>query len=387
MQILPISTDDHCWERRDTWTSRVPQAFREACPQVRRRDDGVDEWWYAGEPVRELGTGCAALMQDRGPVKNWDLVPEAAYEPAVRLERMDEDGVAAEVLFPQAAGFGGGPFVSTKGDAELRLACIRAYNDWMAEEWSDFSPRFIAQCLAPLWDVDLAIAEVERAHALGHRALVWTAAPQSFGFPHFNDRYWDKLWALLEERRMPVCLHIGSARSQVDVWDGFSGMKRVSVSSVNAITGNVHVMNNLIFSGVLERFPGLSFVSVESGLGWVPYLLETADHQYEAQHLWDEGMKLRPSEYFRRQCYVNFWFESSGVQLRHMIGVDNILWEADFPHPTSTYPDSRRMIRECLADVPVDEQVKMLQDNAARLFQIDLAQLQVPGDVLYTPAA
>jgi predicted TIM-barrel fold metal-dependent hydrolase len=383
MKILPISTDDHCWEKPDTWTSRVAARFRDDCPQVRRVDDG-DVWWYAGEIVRPLGTGCAAMRPDRDAVTEWADVPKAAYDAEARLRTMDEDGVAAEVLFPQAAGFGGGPFVSTKGDPDLRLACVRAYNDYLAEEWSDVSSRFVSQCLIPIWDVDLAVAEAERAHDLGHRALVWTAAPQSFGFPHFNDGYWDPLWASLQERSMPVSLHIGSARTQSDVWDGWGPMKRLSMVSVNAITSNVQVMANLLFSGVLDRFPELRFISVESGLGWVPYLLETADHQYEAQHLWDEGMTIRPSEYFRRQCYVNFWYEASGIAQRDLIGVENILWEADFPHPTSTFPHSRNAIAESLAGVPVEEQALMLHDNAVKLFRIELDESVIPESVYYT---
>ncbi len=162
-------------------------------------------------------------------------------------------------------------------------------------------------------------------------------------------------------------------------------MKRISLTSVNAITSNVQVMANLIFSGVLERFPGLRFISVESGLGWVPYLLETADHQYESQHLWDEGMSIRPSEYFRRQCYVNFWYEANGIRQRDLIGVENILWEADFPHPTSTYPNSRKAIEESLSGVPVKEQALMLQGNAEKLFRIELDESVLPESVYYTP--
>ena len=273
--------------------------------------------------------------------------------------------------------------MSTEGDADLRLACIRAYNDWLVEEWSDVSPRFVAQCLAPMWDVDLAVAEVRRAHALGHRAVVWTAGPQAYGFPHFNDPYWDALWGTLQELDMPCCLHIGSAKPTHQVWDQFPEMRRLSVSSTMIITSNVNVVANLLFSGVLDRFPALKFVSVESGLGWVPYLLETADHQYEAQHLWDDGMSMRPSEYFRRNCYVNFWFEASGIALRHMIGIDNIMWESDFPHPTSTYPHSRKAIESSLSGVPVDEQKKMVETNAARLFRIDVGSLDLPVSCTY----
>lgn len=382
MDIYPISTDDHAWEKPDTFTSRVPAALRDDCPHLELQD-GEDWWVYAGQRVRKVGTGAAAMLPDRGAIKRFDEAPAAAYDATARLELMDADGVAAEVLFPQAAGFGGGPFVSTVGSVELRLACIRAYNDYLAEEWAGVSPRFVAQCLLPMWDVDLAVEEATRAHQLGHKAVVWTAAPQNYGFPHFNDPYWDKLWATLQERDMPVALHIGSAKADRDLWDGFTDFKRLAMVSVTSITSNLHAITNLLFSGVLDRFPTLKFVSVESGLGWVPYLLETADHQYEQQHLWTEGMTMRPSEYFRRQCYVNFWFEASGIALRHMIGLDNIMWEADFPHPTSTYPHSRKAIETSLAGVPAEEQKKLLQTNAAQVFGIELDTASLPESIRY----
>ncbi|MFN8034690.1 MAG: amidohydrolase family protein [Acidimicrobiia bacterium] len=382
MDIYPISTDDHAWEHKDTWTSRVPAKFVDDCPHLEVLDG--EHWWvYAGERVRNVGTGVAAMLPDRGALKFFEEAPAAAWDPAARLREMDADGVAVEVLFPQAAGFGGGPFVSTKGSPELRLACIRAYNDYLAEEWTGTSPRYVAQCLIPMWDVALAVEEVRRAHSIGHKAVVWTAAPHAYGFPHFNETYWDTLWSTLAELRMPVALHIGSAKLDRDLWSGYESYRQLAMRSVLAITSNVQVMANLLFSGVLERHPTLNFLSVESGLGWVPYLLETADHQYEQQHLWDEGLTMRPSEYFRRQCYVNFWFEASGIALRHMIGLENIMWEADFPHPTSTYPHSRKAIETALAGVPAAEQKQLLETNAARVFGIDVASLSLPESVRY----
>ena len=372
MKVPIISTDDHVWEKPDTWTSRVPAKFRDDCPQLQRRD-GMDYWVYAGKSVRALGTGCAAMLPDRGGVKLWDDVPAAVYDPAARLVTMDQDGVGVEVLFPQASGFGGGPYVTAEGDPDLRVACIRAYNDFLAEEWGDFSPRYVAQALVPMWDVDLAVPEVKRAHDLGHKALVWTGAPQAYGFPHFNDRYWDPLWGLLQELNMPVALHIGASGGGAPLWEGFTPMRRLAMVSTNAIASNIQVIANLLFSGVLDRFSELKFISVESGLGWVPYLLETADHQYRQQQLLKDGMKTKPSEYFRRNVYVNFWYEQSGIELRERIGVDNIMWEADFPHPTSTYPDSKKLLEECLADVPEAERVKMLHSNALRVYGLDSA--------------
>lgn len=383
MDIFPISTDDHAWEKPDTFTSRVPRKLREACPQL-QLIDGEDWWTYDGHKVRKVGTGAAAMLPDRGAIRRYKDAPAAVYDASQRLEVMDADGVAVEVLFPQASGFGGGPFVSNVGSPELRLACIQAYNDYLAEEWAGVSGRYVAQCLLPMWDARLASTEARRAHALGHKAVVWTAGPQNFGFPHFNEAYWDPLWSTLQELGMPVALHIGSAGGASGLWEGFGSFMRLAMVSVTAITSNLHAIANLLFSGVLERFPALTFVSVESGLGWVPYLLETADHQFEQQHLWTEGLTMRPSEYFRRQVLVNFWFERSGIELRHSIGLDNIMWEADFPHPTSTYPHSRKAIEASLAGVPALEQQMLLQTNAARAFGLALDWAQLPESVRYS---
>jgi predicted TIM-barrel fold metal-dependent hydrolase len=376
MNVYPVSADDHCWEKPDTWTSRVPAKLKEDAPQLKRIDN-KDYWVYAGEVVRPLGTGCAALMPERRNVDRWEEVPKAAYDARERLKIMDSDGVAVEVLFPQAAGFGTGPLIG-KGDPAIRLASIQAFNDYLAEEWLSVSPRFVPQCLLPVYDLELAIKEARRAHQLGHKAVVWTAAPQTYGLPHFNDKHWDPLWAVLQELELPVCLHIGSAKDDRPLWSGYSAKEHDAVGSVNVINGNIQVMGNLLFSGILERFPALKFISVESGVGWVPFLLETCEHQYDAQRLSQHGHPLRPTELFRRQCYVNFWFERSGIELRHMIGVDNILWEADFPHPTSTYPESRRAITESLKGVPKDEQVKMLQTNSERVFNIKVDPKLIP---------
>lgn len=363
-----ISTDDHAFEKPDTFLSRVPQKHREECLQVRRQDDGTDWWVFAGQKVRAVSTGAAAMRTDRGAVKTWDELPAAAYDAAARLDVMDADGVDVEVLFPQASGFGGGAFMTGRKGEELCLASIRAYNDYLAEEWLGVSDRFVPQALVPLWDAKLAAAELRRAFDLGHKALVWSGAPQNLGLPHFNEPSWDPVWSTAQELGMPVALHIGSGGLAMDLWEGYTSMRRLAMVSVNAITSNIQTVGNLLLSGVLERYPDLKVISVESGMGWVPYLLETTDHQFEQQHLGDDGRSMKPSELFHRNCYVNFWYEHSGIEQRHRVGIDNIMWEADFPHPTSTYPKSRQFIDECLAGVPQEERRKMLSANAERVY-------------------
>jgi predicted TIM-barrel fold metal-dependent hydrolase len=207
---------------------------------------------------------------------------------------------------------------------------------------------------------------------MGHRAIVWSGAPEVLGYRHFADPYWDPLWAAVQDLDTVVALHIGGAGgASTPLWPGYAPMRRLAAVSAQAITSNAQIMGNLLFSGVLERFPRLKFISIESGLGWIPHLLEVADHQYNQQRLRQHGMNIKPSELFHRQCYANFWFEQAGVAMRHLIGVDNILWESDFPHPTATYPNSREFIERGLAGVPEAEKRKMLVENALKLYHLD----------------
>ena len=127
---------------------------------------------------------------------------------------------------------------------------------------------------------------------------------------------------------------------------------------------------NLIFSGLLDRFPGTKWVCAETGLGWVNYILEGCDHEWERRHLWTDGVVTRPSELFRRQVYVDFWYEEAGIQQRHFIGMDNIMWESDYPHSTSTYPESWKFVERSLQGVPQDEKDRLLYGNAMRVYRL-----------------
>ena len=130
------------------------------------------------------------------------------------------------------------------------------------------------------------------------------------------------------------------------------------------------IIPQLIFSGVTERFPNLKVVFAEAGIGGLNYVLAACDHEWEARHLWTEGMTARPSETVRRQMFVNFWFEEEGIKLRHDIGIDNIMWESDLPHVASYYPHSRDEVERVLAGVPAEDRPKLLYENALRVYQV-----------------
>ncbi len=368
-----ISTDDHVMEDKEFFQRWLPAAYRDQAPRVQPGEDGIAAW-VIGTERRPIGVAAVGATADRTvPCKTWEEIPTITYVPAERIKAMDQDGVDVHTLFPNGIGFAGAMLYGIR-DAGLRLACVRAYNDYLAEEWHGFSPRFVVQAIVPMWDAEMAVAEFHRAVGKGHKALVMPSHPQTFGMPHLADPAWDPLWSAVQEADLPVELHIGSGKGSLmgQLFPKYSGMQRLAISSTQTIATNTQVMADLLMSGILERFPRLRFISVESGLGWVPYLLEVADHQYGQQRLWREAfMTMKPSDYFHRQCYVNFWFEKAGIAMRHFIGVENILWESDFPHPTCTYPNSRRYIENSLGDVPEDERRKILVENAVRVFRLD----------------
>ena len=366
-----ISTDDHVQEAPDTWTARMSKAqWGDRIPRIFELEDGTETWLMNGEPLGGLAVVASLMPDRRTPPKRWEEVPRAAYAPAERLAAMDADHTDVHTFFPNMAGIARGAFIH-RGEPEWRLACIRAYNDWLIEAWADVSLRFVPLCIAPMWDAEAAAAEVRRAAALGHRGVIWHGATEALGLPHFNEASWDPLWAACEETELPVCLHVD--RAQFRPWEKFAPGVWKAIEDSNSITANVRVLTNLLFSGVLERFPGVKMITVESGLGWIPYLLETLDHEYTVMECWKDGMSRKPSDYFRSNVYANFWYERVGIEMRRHIGVDNIIWETDFPHTTSTYPKSKETREAALADVPEPERRKILVDNAVNLFNLDAA--------------
>ncbi len=381
MHYRVISTDDHMQEAPHTWTARMSKAkWGDLVPQVKPGPDDTDRWHIYGEPRAGGYSGplgvVSGAMPDRArfaPTR-WAEMPEITYVPAERIRAMDEDGVDVHAFFGNISGVAGNTFQDPKYPEDFRLEALQAYNDYQIDEWAEPYPgRFITLAQIPMWDVQQAAAEVYRVKSRGMKGVTF-AFPQQFGYPCIEDPYWDPLWAAAQETELSINLHIGTGGSMGlkawQPWEGLSDMFRLAALSTRSIASNTEVMSVLLFSGMLERFPGLKLVASESGMGWVPYLLEVADHQWERQKLAREGMSLKPSDYFRRQCYVNFWFETFGAEVRHAIGIDNIMWESDFPHPTCTWPDSKDYIDRAMADWTPEEQRKVLVDNAARLYHL-----------------
>jgi predicted TIM-barrel fold metal-dependent hydrolase len=368
-----ISVDDHVLEHPRVWEDRLSKAkWGERIPHV-EQSNGADCWVVDGKYVALTGRGSVgALLADRAAAPaHWSDVPTQAYVPAERLQAMDADRVDASVLYPTVAGMAGETFGQLE-DPDLELACVQAYNDWLLEEWSSTSPRFIPQCLVPLGPIDAVVGEIRRAVDKGHRGVVFPATPMlQREVPHVNELSYDPIWAVCEELHVPVCFHSGSsARLEFPLYPDLTPALQAALSVVNRPLGAISVFSNVLYSHILVRHPGLKVVFAESSLGWGAYELELADHEFERQRLHQEPGEVRPSELFRRQCYLTGCFDRAGVDLRAYIGVDNILWETNFPQASSPWPNSWDTIETSFLGVPDAERRQLLVNNAQQLYRL-----------------
>ena len=310
----------------------------------------------------------------------WNIedVHAAAYDVDARIALMDEQGIWAQIVYPNTVGFGGQKFFDI-GDETLRRLSVELYNDAMAELQERSGQRLFPMGIVPWWDVDLAVTEIERMATLGLRGLNTTTAPHDHGLPDLGDEHWNPMWEAASSLALPVNFHIGASESSLSwfgsvPWPSLNGDQKLGLGSAMMYLNNAGVIGNIIYCGVLERFPELQIVSVESGVGWIPFLLKALDYQVgEMTPGSMDNLSMTPSEYFRRQIHSCFWFERSGIaEAIDSVGAGHLMFETDFPHPTCVYPDGLEYADAALADVDDDAVAGIMGLNAARLYQIPL---------------
>ncbi len=371
-----ISADSHVTFDRDDFTSRMSATtWGDRIPQVVEVEiDGrlVHRWSVYGKPGRDDVSNCPAVMGEPFPTypQRWEDVPRTAYDPAERLTALDFDGVDAEVLFPNHPGGSFDQF----GDAAFELDAVRAYNDTLSD-WARVSDRYLPLALVPYLSGPAGAArEIARSVEGGHRGIN-LAGQMPASLPHLADPHWDPIWDVCQELHVPVHFH-GSANlragASVRRWDGYTPRQAHSAMTSTSAVTPAQIIPQLIFSGVTERFPNLRCVFAEAGIGGLNYVLAACDHEWETRHLWTEGISARPSDTVHRQMFVNFWFEAEGIKLRHEIGIDNIMWESDFPHVASFYPRSWEAAERVLEGVSADDRRKLLYENAVRVYGIEV---------------
>lgn len=387
-----ISIDDHVVEPAHVWDTWLPEKFKAAGPRVERRGVAKINWtgaavyreefdddsphkadtWVYEDLVYTHKRMVAAVGFPRDemtmtPITYDDMRP-GCYDPKARLEDMDVNHVEASACYPTFPRFCGQTFSEGK-DKDLGLACVEAYNNWMVEEWcGDSNGRLIPICLIPLWDIDLAVAEVHRNAARGVRAVAFSEIAAVLGLPSIHTGYWDPFFAACEETGTVVCMHIGSSSRM----PATSADAPPSVTASLAFGGAMMSVVDFLYSGLLVRFPKLKLSYAESQMGWLPYILERIDDVWEDNQGWAQTKHIPepPSTYFHRNMWVSFFKDQTGIDNRARIGIDRITFETDYPHSDSTWPDTRATAARLLDGLSDDDVYKIVRGNAIDLFQL-----------------
>ncbi len=307
--------------------------------------------------------GAASMMPSQD--QPWSAAGRPGeFDSAARLEDMDIDGVDAEVLYTDV--MVGEAYYDLAPDA--RLACFEAYNNAALEFASADPKRLLPVTIAPLADVDETVREVTRLAKRGAKAILLPLYPVDMGLPHYSDKSYDSLWSCFQETGIPISQHVTANQPLLDIM-GYDATPAKGIFQSLPPIFMAEVMAGWIVPGTLARFPDLRIVLVEAGLGWIPYFLERLDTM-KRSHGWDHYKMLPelPSTYFRRQIFCTFEEDTFGVSQRHKIGIDNLMWASDYPHPDSTWPNSQKVIETHFSDVPIEEARQMIGGNAARLY-------------------
>lgn len=377
-QYKVYSADDHVQEPPNLWTERLSQReWGDKIPHVAEQDDGTERWVIDGQTkkTRALASTGALNSNRFSEPQTWIEVPAASYDPGSRLSAMDQDGVDLQVLYPLAAGISGEAFGAIENPG-LEIACCSAYNDWLLDVWARASTRFVPQCILPISSIDAAVTEMERSVKRGHKGAIMTALPWHVrkGLPHLYTDPWNPLWAKAVELDVPICWHSGGyPHSLAELYSGWGEARLSAFDSVRQPVSSNTILTYFLFSPIPERFPTLKVVFAATGLNWLSFQIEVSDHEWE--RICRKGplpytQDTAPSEVFHRQCYTVMRFETQGMRLRSLIGVDNLLWHSEFPMEASTWPRSSEIIDEVFQGVPAGERDRMLSGNVTSLYKL-----------------
>jgi predicted TIM-barrel fold metal-dependent hydrolase len=345
-----ISSDCHVIEPPDLFESRIDEKFRHRLPRVELRD-GVKYMVVEGhKPQRVMEFKLEGLDLERSL--------RGSRDPEERLRDHDRDGIDAEVIYPSR-----GLTILANEDPEFQMAQAKVYNDWAHEVFSPHFDRLMPAPIIPVRDVQAAIAEVRRVAKMGYRALFMPALVRQ---QPYNLPVYDPLWAEVQDIGLPICFHVGTGFDP-RIASGPGGA--IFNYAIGALGMAQDTIARFCTSGVCDRFPTMRFGVVESGIGWVPWLLHAMDEANTKHHFWVRPkLQLKPSEYFLRQGFA--CFQDDPVGLAHIdLLENNILWGNDYPHHEGTWPYSQQVISDTMAHLTEEQKRKVIGLNAAKLFK------------------
>lgn len=363
-----FSADDHVdlqYLPGDMWVKRVPQEYRDRVPRLIETKDG---WHFEADgqifgkhykydefTSAKFGKSTSPVIQEPG---RW-----RPTTPELRLQDMDRDGVECQVMYGGLiAGF-------QLEEPELNAVSMRAYNEWIAEFCGASPERLIGLGFVPVHDVDSAVQELYNCAKLGLKGVQFQAFDAK---RRIWDLGWEPLWSAAEETGIPISFHQGGGLWS-DVGIDIPPGRGVELMHITVVAAQLdEVLAALVLSGVLERHPKFRAVLGESSLGWIPYILEKMDQEYDMRPRLRPSdtskLKLKPSEYFQRQMYATFQEDHVGLKLLKELGEDTVLWASDYPHGDSVWPDSHQIVDRDMAGMDESVVRKLTRDNARKLY-------------------
>ncbi|HEY7365465.1 MAG TPA: amidohydrolase family protein [Methylomirabilota bacterium] len=376
MQYTRISADCHidlCWLPPDLFTANATAALKDRMPYVTDGPKGPVWVTRRGANLGLMnGMGSAGREYVPGQIHRSDrMASTGLYEdgqrgirrltdPELRLRDQERDGVQAEVLY--------GILGTTRrlNDAEAAVELMRIYNEWLADFCDAHPDRYAGLACIPNHPVAAAVEEIRRVMKRG--GVRGLEIANQYDLVPLWDPQWASVWEVVNEARLPLHFHtVGGQRVE---FDKLPGLLAKVARAVHLTAFQMHmasVLSSVIFGGVLERYPAMTIVIGESGIGWIPYVLDRMDAEWEDQFK-ELSLTMPPSHYWRRQCRATYQTDRIGIKLIDDLGPDTIMWGSDFPHPDGVWPDSSEYIQRELGHLPAAVRQKIVCENAGKLY-------------------
>ena len=362
-----ISADGHVCEPPNCYVDYIDPKYREDAPRVVEQDDGTEAFVVPGmkRPVALGfidGAGFAPReRKQRASTMRFDDVRPAAYLGKERLEFMDRDGLAAELIYA-SVGMG----LTMHRDAEYKDACMRAYNRWLQDMCSEAPERIYGLAQTAVLSVDAAIEDFTRAKDMAMVGMMMPGDPIHEDYDHTD---YDPLWECAVDLDLPICFHILTSRAG-------SIHTKPRGHALNNFLGIIRAIQDVVgmmtLGGVFERHPGLKLVVAESDAGWLPHYMYRMDHaaRMNAEDGILRGLSKLPSEYIRSNVWATFQDDLTAYHSTQFVDSTHLLWASDFPHTDSTWPRSRELIGEQASHLTEQQHQDIFRDNTARLFNL-----------------
>ena len=374
--IKIVDCDTHITESPDLFTSRAPASMKHKMPVIKRCDDGVDRWFVGDRNFGSVGGN--VIRKDNNKLlgrlsfPTLDEAHPGGWDIPARLQAMDDMGIYAQICY-QNSGVTQAGSLMTLGDPDLALSIIQIYNDASLDYQEQSGNRVFNMIHLPFWDQKEMEKEARRCIDMGLKGFVFPDTPDRVGVPSFMHDYWTPFLEMCDATGTSLNFHINAAIDPNTLtWEGFEFEQTLSVVATMFSIGNAATLGNWMVSGRLDRHANLKIGLIESGLGWLTFAIEALEHQFREMLPGKRDiLKKQPWDYFRDHFMASFWFET--IAPKHLIehiGVDNIMFETDFPHPTSLYPGVQEHLVDVFKDHTPETRRKVLQTNATRFYNL-----------------